>query len=166
MPVGLELLGSTLSDARLVALAYAYEQAMQPRRPPPLTPPLEGGAAPPPLRWEVRATSAELVPSGDGDATLQARFRYDRTRGTLAYEVEAAAVPAEQVHAIALHRGAAGERGAVIERLAGPGAAAASGTLELTAAEREALLDSAIYLQLYTRDRPAGAARAQLRVPE
>jgi amidase len=40
LPIGLEILGRPLSDVRLVALAYAYEQAVQPRRPPKTTPAL------------------------------------------------------------------------------------------------------------------------------
>lgn len=35
LPAGLELLGAPWSEARLLALAYDYEQAVQPRRPPP-----------------------------------------------------------------------------------------------------------------------------------
>ena len=40
LPIGLELLGRPLDDARLVGFAFAIEQASAPRRPPPLTPPL------------------------------------------------------------------------------------------------------------------------------
>ncbi len=39
-PVGLELLGTPLQDARLVAIAFALEQAAPARRPPPTTPPV------------------------------------------------------------------------------------------------------------------------------
>jgi amidase len=42
LPIGLELLGRPLADARLVAFAYDYEQAVHPRRPPRTTPPLSG----------------------------------------------------------------------------------------------------------------------------
>jgi amidase len=40
LPVGLELLGGPFTEARLLGIAYAYEQAYRPRRPPPSTPPL------------------------------------------------------------------------------------------------------------------------------
>jgi amidase len=40
LPVGFEILGRTLSDTRLVALAFSYEQAVRPRRAPRSTPPL------------------------------------------------------------------------------------------------------------------------------
>lgn len=41
LPIGLEITGRTLSDARLVALAFSYEQAARPRRAPRLTPSLQ-----------------------------------------------------------------------------------------------------------------------------
>ena len=40
LPIGLELLGRPLADGRLVAIAYDYEQAVRPRRPPRATPAL------------------------------------------------------------------------------------------------------------------------------
>lgn len=40
LPIGVEMLGRQLSDAHLVSLAYAYEQAVHPRRPPRTTPAL------------------------------------------------------------------------------------------------------------------------------
>jgi len=42
VPVGAELLGPDYSEDRLLAYAYAYEQAVNPRRPPKSTPPLAG----------------------------------------------------------------------------------------------------------------------------
>jgi Asp-tRNA(Asn)/Glu-tRNA(Gln) amidotransferase A subunit family amidase len=43
LPVGLQILGDAWSEPTLIGLAYAYEQATGHRRPPPTTPPLEGG---------------------------------------------------------------------------------------------------------------------------
>ena len=40
LPVGLEMLGRPFAEARLIGLAYAFEQATRHRRPPPSTPPL------------------------------------------------------------------------------------------------------------------------------
>jgi amidase len=40
LPIGLEILGRTLSDVRLVAIAFSYEQRVHPRRAPRLTPPI------------------------------------------------------------------------------------------------------------------------------
>jgi Asp-tRNA(Asn)/Glu-tRNA(Gln) amidotransferase A subunit family amidase len=38
LPVGLELLGRAWSEATLLGMAYAFEQATHHRRPPPLLP--------------------------------------------------------------------------------------------------------------------------------
>jgi amidase len=43
VPVGAELLGLDYTEARLLAYAYAFEQAYKPRKPPVSTPPLSGG---------------------------------------------------------------------------------------------------------------------------
>jgi amidase len=40
LPVGVELLGGQFSEPELLKLAYAYEEAVRPRRPPVTTPPL------------------------------------------------------------------------------------------------------------------------------
>jgi Asp-tRNA(Asn)/Glu-tRNA(Gln) amidotransferase A subunit family amidase len=40
LPVGLSILGDAWSEARLIEIAYAYEQATRHRRPPASTPPL------------------------------------------------------------------------------------------------------------------------------
>jgi Asp-tRNA(Asn)/Glu-tRNA(Gln) amidotransferase A subunit family amidase len=40
LPTGLSILGDMWSESKLIALAYAYEQATNHRRPPPTTPPL------------------------------------------------------------------------------------------------------------------------------
>ena len=40
VPVGIELLGPEWSEPTLIALAFAFEQVAQPRRPPASTPPL------------------------------------------------------------------------------------------------------------------------------
>ena len=41
VPIGLELLGPEWSEARLLALAFAFEQSARPRKPPQSTPPLK-----------------------------------------------------------------------------------------------------------------------------
>ena len=58
VPVGFELLGSAWSDQRLVAMAYAYEQAVKPRRPSPTTPALvDAGRAGAVRAWTSGSTS-------------------------------------------------------------------------------------------------------------
>lgn len=162
LPVGLELLGTPLSDARLVALGYAFEQTTRFRRPPALTPPLRAGTPPEPVELRATARAAEVVPAAMGAAGAEGVFRYDPLRGTLAYRVRVTDTPAAEVHAVTLQRGSRGEAGAVIHRLVIPAATDGQGTVELSPADRDALLRGALYLQLYTRSAPTGAARGQL----
>jgi amidase len=166
LPVGLELLGRPLADARLVALGYAYEQAERPRRPPASTPPLVDGRAPAPVAFGVEATAAGMdPPAAVARGEAHGRFTLDPAGGTLAWEVRVAGVPAAEVHAVVLQRVGLDGAGSVLHRLLPPGAAAGAGTLELDAALRDALERGDVHLQLYTRAHPHGAARGRLRLP-
>jgi Asp-tRNA(Asn)/Glu-tRNA(Gln) amidotransferase A subunit family amidase len=59
LPAGLQILGDAWSEPRLIAIAYAYEQATRHRRPPDTTPSL-GSAAVAGLEGAWRAESYEL----------------------------------------------------------------------------------------------------------
>ncbi len=156
LPVGLELLGRGLSDARLLAFAYDYEQATRPRRAPASTPPLERALA--------RITFDATV-SGAGGVRMEASFVYDAVKSALAYDVRVTGVAAEQVHAIALNRSGVNGIGPVLLHLAGPGRAQIDGTITLSPGERVELETGKLVLTLYTRSAPQGAVRAPLALP-
>ena len=167
VPIGVELLGPDWSEPALLSMAYAYEQAVHPRRPPFSTPALVGGAAPAPLKFQAAA----------GGATV--RFTYDVTTSRLEYVLP----PQPAVAAAALHRVGAppspqsgvgeprrsspesqasrggSESGPVITRLA-PGSG--SSEIRLTASDREALERGGLYLEVATES--GSVARAQLRI--
>ncbi|WP_419164266.1 amidase [Candidatus Palauibacter sp.] len=161
MPTGVELLGRPFDDARLVSFAFALERAIQPRRAPRRTPPLVDGRAPEPLRFSV---------AGDGGwagrpaaPRLQGSFSLDLPAGTLHYVISTSGVGPADVHAIVLQRRGSGTRpNAIVHRLSGPGATSAEGTLALSAAHLDDLLEGRIELALYTADRPLGAVRLPL----
>lgn len=159
LPVGVELLGAPFSDAELLALAYSLEQAASFRRAPSSTPPLIGGKAPGPVFFDAVATS-------EGRAVLRARLSFDVTTGVLSYSVSARGVSADEILAASLHRGAATKDGAAIERVLASRESAGSGSLTLSARDREELRAGRLYLRLYTRSHPSGAARAQLVLPK
>lgn len=152
LPVGIELLGRPFEDAHLLALAYSLETSFESRRVPSTTPPLVDGAAPERRRFTVRASG--------GTAAIRAQFEYDRTLGTLAYEVEAEGVPPQDVHGVVLRYEDAEGRGSVVARLVRPGAVAGSGSLSLDADTRERLERGALQLELLTRTAPLGEASA------
>jgi len=158
LPMGMELLGRAFDDARLVAFAYAYEQAAGNRRRPPSTPPLVDGLAPPPVTWSVTA-------SGAGSDRAEARLTFDPTRGTLAYDIAVSGVAADELHALALRRRDDEGRLSVVLRIAGPGVLRAEGTEPLTPNLRSWLEAGALSLEVFTRAHPFGSARAVLEVP-
>lgn len=157
LPVGIELLGAPFSDARLLALGFAFEQATHPRRAPATVPPLVDGRAPDPIIFGVAAT-------GPG-AEAHCEFVFDVTTGVLSYDVAVSGVAEEEIYAVVVHLAEDGKDGPVVHRLSGPGRATASGQVTLPPVERDALMESRLYVVVYAQDHPAGAARGRLVVP-
>lgn len=158
LPLGVELLGRPLADARLVALAYAYEQAVHPRRPPSTTPPLVNGRAPEPVTLTIHTT-------GRGPGSVAGTVRYDPVRGRLDYSTRVSGVGTDAVYAVTLDRTGPGSAPAVLYRISGPGVLRATGEVALDGAERSDLVAGRVVLTLYTRAQPLGAARAPLVLP-
>jgi amidase len=144
IPVGVELLGAEWSEASLLKMAYAYEQATHPRRPPFSTPPLVNGAAPVPRTFSVQA----------GAATVS--FTYDVMISRLAYTVASPAAGS----VLTLHRGEKSENGAVVAVLSN-----ASDAITLSAADRDALDQGRVYLETVSKTGPAARAPLHLRAP-
>jgi Asp-tRNA(Asn)/Glu-tRNA(Gln) amidotransferase A subunit family amidase len=167
LPVGVELLGRALDDTRLVALAYAYEQAVHPRRAPPTTPPLTGAAVASAARtFTVTASGQGLQPPSMNRARAEAVLALDRLTRTLSFEVTVTGVPAEDVHAIVVRREVpdadAAPRWRVVERISGPGVLQTSGSWTLTETMLERLDRGELYLEVFTRQNPTGEARARI----
>jgi hypothetical protein len=160
LPVGIELLGRSFADARLVALAYAWEQTGPRRRPPLPTPPLVDGRAPDPVGFDVSS-----APADGSTASATGKFLLDPLRLELRYDVRVSGVLADRVLAVVLQRTSQDDVGPVVYRLSGPGAAAASGTLALNAGDVKALRESRYLLTVLTTDHPAGATRGRIVVP-
>lgn len=158
LPVGLELLGRSFSDARLVALAYAFEQTGPRRRPPITTPALVNGRAPEPTVFNLTATAGSAAPR----VRAEARLVLDLSRYELRYDIRVSGVLADRVAAIALQRSDSAGVGPVVHRLTGPRTLAASGTVPLTGGDVAALQEGRYVLTLFTMDQPAGAARARI----
>ena len=128
LPVGLELLGRTLDDARLVGMAFAFESAAPKRRAPLRTPPLVDGAAPRPVRIAV---------GGEEDATdttiaASAELEVDLPGGLLSYRVVFPGAEPADVYGAVLRRVAEEGGGVVVLRLGGPGEVEMAGLVELS----------------------------------
>ena len=153
VPVGLEMMGLPLTDARLLSLAYAYEQAASPRRAPDFTPPLVDARAPAPVVHRI---------ASEGSVRLTGRLAFDWSTGMLAYDLEVAGVTAPEALGVYLHRGSVDSPGPVVHRLMESLRIAQSGELSLGAVDRAAFKASELYLQVLTRAAPQGAVRVPL----
>jgi amidase len=138
VPIGIELLGRAWSEPKLLAIAYAYEQATHVRRPPPTTPALVAGKAPPPRSFTASAGPART------------NVTFDVTTGLLRYDVTLAA--GERVVAAALHRAVDGDKGAVIVRLTDATGRPLSGEVVLGNADREALEAGKLYVEVVLKN--------------
>lgn len=164
LPVSVELLGKAMSDVRLVALAYAFEQGGPRRRAPSTTPPLVGGKAPAPRVMAQRLSS--------GGAAVSARITIDAVTNELRWTVTSLG-RANAVSAVVLRRVGGGtltgpassttgsapvlskitvpdDATRVIARLMGPGRRTASGTLPLSYKDRMAFAAGTLRVSLMT----------------
>jgi len=162
LPIGMELLGRAFTDARLVAIGYAFEQTGSRRRAPHSAPPLVNGRAP-----TLIAITTTAVGSG---AAARASFSFDEIDGTLAWSVTLSGAKVNAVQAVVLRRAGALTSGAgsdqrVIARLLGPDMQAARGTVTLSRLERQALMRGALTLALYEALRPSTPVSAALVYP-
>ena len=147
LPVGVELLAGPFEEGRLVALAYAWEQAAKPRRPPARTPSLVSDTRVYPFVLDAKMAGAQLS--------------LDRPTQTLHYVLEVPGVAAQDILDIRLHRGEAGTNGPIVALLG----SALEGAWAVPNAELGNLLDGRLYLAVHTRGSGPGAFRGQLRRP-
>jgi hypothetical protein len=159
LPVGLELIGAAFSEPTLLEMAYGWEQAANPRRPPPSTPPLVGGLAPAPLEFAAEVRK----PAPDGPSAI-VRFKLDLPTSTLEYVASTSTAGNDAVVALTLQRGDADKPGPVVAHLLTAGMASAASSLTLRSRDREDLLAGRLYLSLYTRSAPLGVGRAVIDV--
>jgi hypothetical protein len=143
VPVGLELLGKSFDEGKLIAIAYAYEQAVKPRRPPARTPSLLSGEL-----------SRSFTISGDfeGHALL------DVPTQTLRYELQWSGLLDEEILDLKLHREEKGGAGPVVALLGEE----RRGEVSVRNEDLDALLTGKLYFTVYTREKSLGAARGQI----
>jgi amidase len=165
LPVGVELLGRPWSDARLLALGYAYEQVARHRMPPPRVPALVRGRQPEPLSWEVAASGNEAVPSSTGKGKARALFSFDGLAQMLRYSIEVSDVEEHEVLFAGIRRAPKGKNGPVVFTLSSRPLRKLSGTLELSAALRRDLVDGQLYLCVSAGAGLQRELRAQLILP-
>jgi Asp-tRNA(Asn)/Glu-tRNA(Gln) amidotransferase A subunit family amidase len=144
VPVGIEVVARPFEDSRLVSIGFAYEKIADTRRPPQRTPSLVSD----PLVYEFDFESS----SARGELHL------DRPTQTLHYDFRLAGIRDDEILMINLHRATSGSNGPVIDLLG----RSRSGSVAVRNEDLDDLLNGGIYLAVYTRDKPTGAARAQI----
>ncbi|MGH9141265.1 MAG: amidase family protein [Vicinamibacterales bacterium] len=144
VPVGVELLGTAWSEPRLLAMAFAYEQATHPRRSPSITPALVNNRAP--------AARSFVVNLGGAHVT----FTFDPLESSLAWD----AVSTKPLVA-SVHRG---RQGPAIATLMTDKASEAAGIVVLAPADREALLANGLFLSVRAMEAPRQVEHAALKV--
>ncbi len=125
VPIGMELLGPAWSESRLLALAYAYEQAAAPRRAAPTTPALVDGQVPGPGPLAIGVEPAVNAPA--------VRVEYDPVSGRLSVELP------PEVQTASIHRADAGPDGPVLHRLIDPASSSRRGSVVLPPYQRTQL---------------------------
>ena len=160
LPVGVELLGPAFSDARLVAMAFAFEQSGARRRSPASTPPLINGRGPGPVMINASAAA--------GGGVARARFDFDAGRNEMTYDMRVTGVPRERLNAVVVRRIDSTLSGTsrVIHRLSGPGATQGAGKIHLSANDSRALAAGRLVLSVFTNARMTSAGDARLEVPK
>ncbi|MCB1672000.1 MAG: amidase family protein [Gammaproteobacteria bacterium] len=151
LPVGLELLGGFMSDARLVSIAYRIEQLITPRRIPIATPPLEAGLAPPPMQAEWHYIESEI--------NLAATLSYDQTRRQLYYDITNTGRNPATLYALTLmiDNPPLGQlNDPQVANLMPPESVNAEGQIFADAELHQAILDGRLHLRLFTADAPGG----------
>jgi Asp-tRNA(Asn)/Glu-tRNA(Gln) amidotransferase A subunit family amidase len=146
LPIGVELLGAAWRESQLLTIAYAYEQAVHPRRPPTTTPALVNGKAPSPVSLTVNVGSVRAV------------FVFDPMSGRLLYESTAAS----PVLTAAVHRGAADQTGPAVVTVLTGASSNESGDVTLLPVDREALASGRLYLAVRAKAKPDQVLRAQM----
>jgi len=158
LPVGVELLGRGLDDAKLVSYAYAYEQATHRRRAPARTPGIGGRSAIPLITWQSSAQAP-------GASTVSAKFTFDETTNELAFSVTASGFPTGDILAATLHRVEKGDTGPVIAVLANHTFQSVAGSEKLSDPDREKLMTGGLYLRIAARSRNTDNLRIPVKAP-
>jgi amidase len=144
VPVGIELLGKAFEEGKLIAMAYAYEQAVRPRKPPSRTPSLVSG---------------ELTRTFTIAGELQGYAVLDVPSQSLRYDLQWRGLMDDEILDIKLHREEKDSSTGPVVALLGK---SRRGEIAVRNEDLDALREERLYFMLYTREAPLGAARARI----
>lgn len=158
LPIGMELLGQYFDDPRLLAIAYAFEQARQTRQAPTTTPVLEQGLAP-------ASTIIDLAFKQPGVA-IHSHFEFNIPTNSLNYQVSLDDDNLAGVYAVTLiidTEPGAEVVGPVVRNLLGPEVESAAGSYYMSPQFRQAFFENRVYLKIFASALPASGTTQALR---
>ncbi|MEZ5490667.1 MAG: amidase [Gammaproteobacteria bacterium] len=146
LPVGVELLGSFLSDTRLVAIAHQVEKLIEPRHMPLTTPPLEryGAPAPQVTEWTFESNGLRLA----------AQLSYHQSTRRMEFSVNNTGIDTDSLYALTLivDEAPVGElNDPVVFNLLPPGSSSNQGGVFVSPELHQAILDNRLYLGVFAR---------------
>jgi len=144
LPVGMELLGKHFQDEKLLAIAKHYEQANNPRLPPPVTPALDNGMPPADQSFQTRFNQQGV--------SLVVDFEYSTVTNILHYDARLDSDTTAEVYAATLtidSEEIEGLNEAIVLNLLGPDSIQASGEYFMSADFREAYRDERVLLRVF-----------------
>ncbi len=153
LPVGLELLGSFLQDAELLAIAQSYESAKGTRSAPSTTPALISGLAPAAQRFALQFSRPPLE--------IAASFEFNAVTNHFDFQIsrEPALGQENTVVTLAIDANGDGEvNEPVVLNLLPPDVATASGTHFMSAEFRRAAAEGRLYLRVFGDSLPRAGA--------
>ncbi len=152
-PIGLDVLGAPFAEAKLLDIAYGWEQATAPRHAPLTTPPLAKARAPAPLAFGTRI-------AGDSSALVQ--WRYDPATATLHYRASVTSGRGDTPVSLAIQRSDGTAPGPIIAVLGRAFDRPIDGEIQLDPRAQADLLGGRLTVNLYTRLHPMGVARTAM----
>ena len=143
LPVGIEILGSMFSDAKLLAIADSYGKANSIRRPPAVTPAIVQGVLPQVL--------SRVIEFNEGNVQFEGIMKIDLLKNEMRYSL-AVAPDSKAIYAVTLVRAPAQGGGQVqpaMVNLLPPQRTDVSGEFYLTARFREAFNADELALRIF-----------------
>ncbi len=150
MPVGMELIGGLLADARLLAIAHAVEQERNTREAPAVTPSLNDPSA-----LQNKTVNLDYA---EGGIQFGGELTFDPLRNVLAYEIEVREGSVGSVRAITLAietANGASRAEPIVHNVLAAGANSSRGEYFMSAEFRRAFRESRVYMRIFADSLPA-----------
>jgi hypothetical protein len=118
------------------------------------------------VSFSVRATGTQWDSPTGSPAEAKVHFLWDPVLSRLEYQFDVAGVTEDDVYGLVIRSVDAARRWSVLETMAVPGELSGSGVIDVHAVLRDRLEADGLFVDLFTREHPFGAARARVQLPD